>query len=321
MYSSVKTGKNYKIMFATAFGVFDGTSWENLCQLVFKRKYGADGYQHIPVSPGDYGLEGYTSITGYGFQCYCPEKQYNRAELYEKQRDKITADINKLQDNKDDLAAILGAVKIKNWIFVTPQLASNALLRHARKKEREVKAAGLSYVDDEFRIMLHDVEHYLVEIRQIQSAQGQALDFFSTPPKLEELTTPPEEYEENLRRKSVSRLEQKRDSPSYDRLLSALLDSTFKNFLEADNFLHNIEKSAPLLHARLIALINEYENEVREKAIVWCGSADELTSHVSNGLIARIVHDLKPEFNQTSASQVARHIVARWLAICQLDYE
>ena len=308
-------------MFATAFGVFNGTSWENLCQLVFKRKYGVDGYQHIPVSPGDYGLEGYTSITGYGFQCYCPEKQYTRTELYEKQRDKITTDINKFQDNKKDLEDILGPVKIKNWVFDTPELASNALLRHARKKEREVKAAKLPHVDDDFRILLHDVEHYMIEIRQIQSTQGQALDFFSTPPKLDDLTGPPEEYEANLRRKSIARLEPKSGSVAYGRLLDSLVGSTSKSFIEADNFLHNIEKSAPLLHARLIALINEFENDVREKTIVWCGSADELTASVTNGLISRIVHDLQPEFNQTNASQVARHIVARWLAICQLDYE
>ena len=124
-----------------------------------------------------------------------------------------------------------------------------------------------------------------------------------------------------MRRKSIARLEPKFGSVSYDRLLNSLLGSTFKSFVEADNFLHGIEKSAPLLHARLIALINEYENEVRDKAIVWCGSAEELTTIVTNGLIARIVHDLQPEFNQTSASQVARHIVARWLAICQIDYE
>lgn len=308
-------------MFTTAFGAFNGTTWENLCQLVFKRKYGADGYQHIPVSPGDYGLEGYTSITGYGFQCYCPEKQYSRTDLYEKQRDKVTADINKLQDNKKDLEDILGPVKIKNWVFVTPELASHALLRHARKKELEVKAAGLPYIAADFRILLHDLDHYLMEIRQIQSTQGQALDFFSTPPKLEDLTGPPEEYEANLRRKSIARLEPKRGAVAYERLLDSLFGSTFKSFIEADNFLHTVEKSAPLLHARLIALINEYENEVRERAIVWCGSADELTSSITNGLVARIVHDLQPEFNQTSASQVARHIVARWLAICQLDYE
>ncbi|WDZ97343.1 hypothetical protein Herbaro_06015 [Herbaspirillum sp. WKF16] len=308
-------------MYQTAFGAFHGTSWENLCQLVFKRKYGADGYQHIQVSPGDYGLEGYTSKTGYGFQCYCPEKQYSRKELYEKQRQKITDDINKLINNKDDLLALLGTTKVVNWVFVTPDLASNALLRHARVKEKLVRDACLPHVDPDFRILLHDAEHYLLEIRQVQSAQGQALDLFSSPPRLDELTGPPEEYEANVRRKCIVRLEPKKSSPTYERLVSVLTGNTLRSFMETEKFLHEIERSAPVVHGRLIALVREYENTVLEKAITWTGSAEELTSLVQNGLISRIVNDLKPEFNETNASQVARHIVARWLAVCSLDYE
>lgn len=44
-------------MFTTPYGPFDGNSWERLCQLVLKRKFAADGYLNIPVTPGDYGLE------------------------------------------------------------------------------------------------------------------------------------------------------------------------------------------------------------------------------------------------------------------------
>ena len=54
-------------MFNTSYGPFDGPSWERLCQLVFKKKFAADGYQHIPASPGDYGLafdRGLTVIRG-----------------------------------------------------------------------------------------------------------------------------------------------------------------------------------------------------------------------------------------------------------------
>lgn len=80
-------------MFNTKFGPFNGSTWEGLCQQVFKRKYQAECYQQMPASPGDYGIEGYTSDTGWAFQCYCPEKHYERTELYDKQRDKITTDL------------------------------------------------------------------------------------------------------------------------------------------------------------------------------------------------------------------------------------
>lgn len=54
-------------MFNTKFGPFNGSTWESLCQQVFKRKYQAECYQQMPASPGDYGIEGYTSDTGWAF--------------------------------------------------------------------------------------------------------------------------------------------------------------------------------------------------------------------------------------------------------------
>ena len=99
-------------MFTTKFGPFNGSTWEGLCQQVFKRKYQAECYQQMPASPGDFGIEGYTSVTGWAFQCYCPEKHYERTELYENQRDKITVDLRKLKDNVTDLQARLGSTKI-----------------------------------------------------------------------------------------------------------------------------------------------------------------------------------------------------------------
>ena len=84
-------------MFKTKYGAFDGTSWEELCQIIFKRRYEDELYQKIPASPGDFGLEGFTNRTGRGFQCYCPSTHYDKHELYEKQRDKITTDLNKLK--------------------------------------------------------------------------------------------------------------------------------------------------------------------------------------------------------------------------------
>lgn len=307
-------------MFKTTVGVFDGRSWENLCQLVFKRKYGADGYQQIPATPGDYGLEGFTSISGFGFQCYCPEKHYSSRETYENHRDKITTDLSKLKTNSKDLSEILGTTKIKQWIFVTPEFTRHAIHRHVRKKEKEVISWGLPFIDDDFRILLHDAEHYLIEINQVKSAKGEALDFNVAPPVLEELTAPQETYEQNIGRKCQTRLEPVAGTPSYQSRYAILYESVLQSFVEADPFLKRIEETVPSLHFRLVRLINEYAITVREKSATWMGSADELTQHVTDGLTARIVKDLQPEMNETTASQVSRHVVSRWLAICQLDY-
>lgn len=307
-------------MLTTTFGVFNGTSWEALCQLVFKRKHSPEGYQQIPVSPGDYGLEGFTSQSGLGFQCYCPEKQYSTKDLYKKQRDKITADIEKLKTNAADLLEILGPAKIRNWVFVTPVLASHALLRHARKKEKEVLSWGLPFIDSGFTILLHDAEHYIVEINQVQSAKGNALDFCLTPPAIEALTESISVYEQNIKRKCEARLEHAQQTASFGKRFAILYEVVLQNFVEADPFLRRIEQSEPTLHFKLVRLINEYAVMVKEKTATWMGTAEELTQQVTDGLTARIAKDLQPEINETTASQISRHVVARWLAICQLDY-
>lgn len=57
-------------------------------------------------------------------------------ELYKKQRGKITTDIKKFIDNRNDLINILGDSKIKSWVLVVPRHESALLLKHANKPVR-----------------------------------------------------------------------------------------------------------------------------------------------------------------------------------------
>lgn len=307
-------------MFVTKLGPFNGKTWEDLCQLAFKLKHGAEGYQHIQADPGDFGLEGYTIHSGIGFQCYCPEKYYSTKELYEAQRNKITTDIKKLKANQAEIAKRIGATKLGEWFFVTPVVDRNALLAHVRKKEAEARAWKLPILKDNFVIHLRDADFYLKEINEVRSLNGVALNFDSSPPALATLTGPQHEYEGNVLRKSELRLAPKAASPNMAKLVNGLYSQTLKSFLEGEGQLRRIEQDAPTVYWRLIRLVNEYENQVLEKAATWIDTAEALTIHVRDGLSARIHRELTPAVDETTADQIARHIVARWLAVCQLDF-
>lgn len=307
-------------MYVTKFGPFNGSMWEGLCQQVFKRKYQVECYQQMPASPGDYGIEGYTSNTGWAFQCYCPEKHYERTELYEKQRDKITADLRKLKDYETELQARLGSTKICRWVFVTPEVDRNALLAHAKAKEADVRGWNLSILTDDFTILLHDGDHYLVEINEIRAAAGEALIFDDAAPALAVLTGEQELYEKNVHRKSGYRLADKEQKPDFQARVQQLSQRTIEQFLEADGFFRRIASASPVTHVRLIRLINEYEQYVIETSATWSGTAEELTIQVRDGLAKLISDDLAPEFDKTNAMKVARYMTARWLAVCELDY-
>lgn len=307
-------------MLQTRFGPFNGKTWEDLCQLVFKKKYDHIGYQHMAASPGDFGLEGFTLQLGFGFQCYCPDKNYAAAELYEKQRDKITIDLGKLKTYEAQIAARIGDLRIREWHFVTPEVGTNALHAHARAKEAEVRAWNVSIIDPEFTIHLRDAEFYLAEINEIRSLNGEALNFDISPPSLSSLEGPLEEYEANLRRKTELRLAPRAGHPQANTLLTKLYDQTQKAFLEHSALLRQIEQTAPTVYFRLVRLVSEYENMVSELGTTWTDSAEDLVNKVRDGLADRIFRQLGPHIDETDANRIARHIVARWLAVCELDF-
>ncbi|QRF14246.1 hypothetical protein [Klebsiella africana] len=308
-------------MFNSRFGPFDGSSWEALCQQIFKRKYQEDDYQPIPASPGDFGLEGFTLKTGWGFQCYCPDKHYERSELYEKQRDKITADLGKLKTYQTELLARLGSTQLTHWVFVTPEFDRNSLISHARTKEELVRSWNLPFISDDFTILLYDGDNYIIEINEIRSALGESLIFDDVIPVLAELESTEEEYEKNIKRKSIKRLSIKSEASNFTNRVHALSQHTLESFLSCDGYFRRIESTAPAIYVRLVRLINEFENYVVETSYTWTGTAEELTLKVRDSLEKKIKADLSPEFDETNASKVSRLMTARWLAICELDYD
>ena len=311
---------DYVTVFQTTYGAFDGNSWERLCQLVFKHKFAADGYIQIPATPGDYGLEGFTKTTGCGYQCYCPDKAYPPRELYEKQRDKTTADLRKLQTNVADLTQVLGTTKLRRWHLVTPTIAHNDLIKHAQAKEAEVRGWNLSILAPDFQVLIHDADHYATEIQQMKLAVGEALDFGNLPAVLPDLNDISETYEKNIMRKTRTRLA-KVAADKLEHRVARLYAKTLREFLDHGPRLKRINDTAPTVHSRLARLINGYEAEVDERCFTWDGTPQELTDKIRDGLTERIVRELAPSIGETDAADIARMIVARWIAVCEVDYD
>ena len=308
-------------MFNTPYGPFDGDSWERLCQQVFKKKFAADGYQHIPATPGDFGLEGFTTATGCGFQCYCPDALYSGKELHEKQRKKITEDLKKLQTYEQDLKKLLGATKLRRWYLVTPTIARNELVKHARSKEAELRAWNLSILAPDFEVLVQDGDHYAAEIQELQLAFGKALDFGGLPTNLPPLGSAPEVYENNILRKTKARLQGRFPADKIEAKEAQLNQRTRRDFLEHDSHFRRINDQAPTIHSRLMRLINGYEAYVLETRATWEGTPQQLTDQVREGLAERISKELAPHIDETGAALIARLMVARWIAVCELDYE
>lgn len=150
-------------------GYMTGNAWEDLCVRCYRIRYQKDNYTAIPATQGgDAGIEGFT-YKGVVHQCYCPERDYSDNELYEHQRNKLTADIEKLKKNADRLKA-LGVPPVVEWHFNIPEYKDTRILAHAESKRQEVikakkyKPSDYTHIADDFQIVIKTAEDFAPEI-------------------------------------------------------------------------------------------------------------------------------------------------------------
>lgn len=304
-------------MLQTDFGAFDGNSWERLCQTILKNKYIENGYQEMPASPGDYGIEGFVTDFGYAYQCYCPDTNLDKKSLYEKQRDKISTDLKKLKTYRQEIKSRIGDRKIKRWVFLSPIINMNDLLAHVKKKQQEVLGWKLDIIDDDFQIYLHDADFYVSEIHKIRAVGGEKISFIGDCTDFSFIDIHSDDaYQQNINRKNSKRCKQSGDDSSTQ--LKKLNEITIKNLIKGASFMSKVEKESPDVYFHLSRVIAQYEDEVEENCITWSGKAEELIKKVRGGLIHRISEEI-PSLSASDRSLIARLLTSQWLAVCPLD--
>ncbi len=305
-------------MIHTDVGLIDGDRWERLIQSVFKKRY--DTYQDMVASPGDLGIEGFVLDEGIMIQCYCPEQEYNAKTLHEKQRAKMTEDINKLAKNEDALVKHIGDCQVSQWLFITPRIGKHDIHAHARKKEEDVKALGLAFIADDFQILVKDLDYFIQDIRQQQVVNGEQLCFTNASGAVitePELTT---EYDDNINEKnqvrSIVKDVYKPDSHARFNKM------TKKQYLEGYDILRRIFNQSPELYERIAKLVNNFEDEVEEVSMTWEDSPQKLVSVVEEKLIGRF--EKSPHISTIEYEDlisITKHMVARWIAECPMRIE
>ncbi|HHP0493828.1 hypothetical protein [Vibrio sp. Y29_XK_CS5] len=305
-------------MIHTDVGLLDGDRWERLIQLVFKKRY--DTYQDMVASPGDLGIEGFVLDEGIMIQCYCPDEEYSAGILHEKQRDKMTTDIGKLAKNEEALIKHIGDCKISQWLFITPRIGKHDIHAHARKKEAEVKDQGLSFIADDFQVLVKDLDYYIQDIRQQQVVNGEQLCFTSAKGEVipePELTT---EYDENIDEKNEVR--SSINNVYKPKTHQRLNELTKKLYLDGYDILRRIFIQSPDLYERIAKLVNKFEDEVEEVSMTWEDSPQRLVSSIEEKLIGRFEKDpYISTIEYEDLVSITKHMVARWIAECPMRIE
>lgn len=303
----------------------DGNAWENICVKCYRYRYEDQHYTPIPaVSGGDAGIEGFTK-TGIVHQCYFPERQYSDHELYEAQRDKLSADIKKLLNNGDRLFA-LGVPVIHEWHFNIPEYRDSKILIHAATKQKEVLSAKeddpdkYSYIADDFQIVIKTAENFSAEIsRIIRTSADYNLNLaveHTSNPNWKDCDS---QKVANIRRKIKAIMHvSDDDNPNVERVVGLYIDY----YICGLENMNRLKMNFPDIHAELFKLVQIYKGEVTLKTSMNTNSSmnQSLFNELLNEFEKKLEKDFSNSFNQASIVEIKQDMVASWLADCSMEF-
>jgi len=305
-------------------GYKDGDSWEKLCVDCYRIRYQEDHYQEIPaVHRGDAGIEGFTK-SGIVHQCYCPERDYSDNDLYAHQRDKLTADIGKLLNNKKRLDK-LGVPQVIEWHFNIPEYKDSRILAHAATKQKEVMDAKnanpskCSHIADGFQIIIKIAEDFAPEISRIVRGSLTDMRINFSIEHTDNWEDCDSEKVENIRRKVKAVMHVDDDS---DKDLNDVVGVYIGCYISGIEIMNRLRVSFPEIYADMFTLEKSSKQDVSLKTRM--NTDHTMNQAIFNDILNDFQNKLEKEFgsvfNVASIGELKQDIVASWLADCSMEF-
>jgi hypothetical protein len=305
-------------MTSADFRQYTGDEWEDLVHTLLHLRYRTGDYQRVPSEHrGDCGIESY-STDGNVYQCYAAQAWTTLADLYERQRDKMSTDVRKFTRNSARLAPILGELRVRRWLLIVPEHKSAQLLAHASSKSEEVLAAAVPYVHPDFRVGVLDIDDFRLEYAKLVNGGDSNVsieDVVIDRAALERFTAASSSSSllNNLTEK-LSRVPQLSNIDRKETLVKYLTHE----YLRGQAYLDQLHANYPDLYRRVAAFKRRKENQLVLQSLV--------TSSANDG---RLEAQMK-EFEIQLASEVPKvtpmmdalvgEAIADWLMRCPLDF-
>jgi hypothetical protein len=292
----------------------EGDQWEKYCQSLLRLRY-RDDYQQVPARfGGDFGIEGFT-CSGLIFQCYCPDEDPSGIDLYIKQRDKITKDINKLIKNASAISN-LGAGIIHEWHFLTPDFNNHQLVSHCRQKESEVRHKCLETVHTDFKICIKIEDDYIPE-RQIYIGTGgcrvQPAREEPTQSDLERLLTSENEIVRNIKMK-LAKLNVASDQRA--RLTRQLVSG----FIVGQGELEILNERFPSTYQSVLQLKSAMESQLEIQALSNPDNNGTILPAILKDYQCQLSADLSGSLSNALIARLSTEAISDWLGRCPLDF-
>lgn len=306
-------------------GYMTGNAWEELCVKCYRLRYQREHYTAIPaVQGGDAGIEGFTH-NGIVHQCYCPERIYSDNELYAHQRDKLTADIEKLMNNGERLKK-LGVPPIAEWHFNIPEYKDPRILSHAQSKQQEVLTAKkknptlFAYISDDFKIRVKVAEDFSPEISRIirTNLTDMKLNLAVQHQENPDWSKCDSQKVANIRRKVGAVMHVDEDDPDLNYVINVYIDY----YIAGLEIMNNLQFHFPEIYEDLYKLEQSYKREVSLKTRM--NTDRQLNQSLFNNILNEFQEKLEKDFSkmltQASVVELKQDLVASWLADCSMEF-
>lgn len=309
-------------MLKTKYGSYDGNSWEAFCQACLKMKYHDDGYQELPAWQGDMGIEGYTR-TGIVFQCYCPDDEYGDSKLYEKQRDKVTTDLKKLENREKELKIYLGTIKIEKWYFLTPIIKNKKLISHCMIKADEYKNKGLEILSENFDVLAYDIDLFLGQIPYIlPNINSKKLEINNLEIIKEKDIIKWKDQSnslvENTIRKQTLRLPE--NAQNKESKINKLTDNTIKDFIEGNLIIQKWSEIYQSDFEKFHRIIGLLEKEVEEDCMLNTINNDDLYNNIKLEVKTKLTNNFY-NLDELTIDKLTNRVMADWILRCPINFE
>ncbi|HEM7131158.1 TPA: hypothetical protein U2I51_000581 [Providencia rettgeri] len=291
--------------------------WESYANSLLRIRYRSSTDDYIPIPDqdrGDGGIEGF-SLDGYAYQMYCPQDATTISSLYEKQRTKMTDDINKFILNKGKMKGFFGDLKIKRWVLVVPEHKTKELVTHATKKSIEVKTANLDYVDSSsFRVLVWDLNEFKAEEAELLAAGMAVL-------KLEPISVQSSQIEDYQSK-----------APEFSNNMTRKLNKLNNNIEIVRKGQETLTKTAIISQNMMSELKQEYGEYYEQINSAVVKRAEQLDIEALDGeaetkSINYQIGTLKEQLQQRcklhtdNLDTISKGTIADWLMNCTLDFE
>lgn len=305
---------------ADTIETWTGEGWQQHVAAILGVRYGYENVQRIPAKhQGDWGLDSIVRLSAETvvYQCYAPEEPLTSDRRYEKQRDKLTQEVNKFIANRTDLTRVFGVRRVRRWILAVPLLEAKQLIPHATGKAAEIRAKRLAYVADDFEILLQDQRDFAPEREALILSGQRRLNLPCVGVAGDDIVAwqgSHNELVENLRRK-LRKVHTDVSESTFDARVNRFVEL----FVDIEARLRNLKDKYPDIWEVVVGAIDR-----RERELSFIGTDPTQPAHAN---LRAELERLRNELERTvqpislgSIEDVVHGTLAGWLLRCPLDF-